>query len=188
MAAIPRRPRDPSLRSANSVQYRLWTLIPCSYTWRNSARRRIRSAGRKSAIDTHVRPLLARDCQALPPLGAAPLQNQSAILAAHPDEKSVRTLPAACIGLKRAFTFHRGASVEKRTLNVSEAVPSVSIAPGGSEECQSRPNVLESPSFTAVVSFRRAPCTFGLSPKFSTPVEKTVENRRDLVLFPAITS
>src|SRR4026208_463104 len=44
------------------------------------------------------------------------------------------------------------------------------------EGCQSGRSVLESASFqphpAAAIS-----CTFGLSPKFSTPVEKTVENR-----------
>src|ERR1700747_2385797 len=41
--------------------------------------------------------------------------------------------------------------------------------------------VLQSASFDRTVRKRPAefPCAFGLSPKFSTPVEKTVEKRRE---------
>lgn len=56
-----------------------------------------------------------------------------------------------------------------RTFNVSERVPRVSIG----LDC-----VLESASFTGRQFLTSAiQCAFGLFPKFSTPVEKPVENR-----------
>ena len=51
-------------------------------------------------------PLLAGDRQSFPALRAAPFQDESSILRAHADEKSVRPFPVARVGLKRAFTFH----------------------------------------------------------------------------------
>src|SRR3954470_2094576 len=48
------------------------------------------------------------------------------------------------------------------------------------EKCQSKPNVLQSASFSRPrphVQGAANPCSFGLSPEFSTPVEKPVENR-----------
>src|SRR3954465_9625176 len=45
------------------------------------------------------------------------------------------------------------------------------------KECQCFRIVLESASFSRPVPAVVIPCAFGLSPKFSTPVEKTVENR-----------
>ena len=54
----------------------------------------------------HVPPLLAGDGQPFTAFRATPLQNQPALLGAHTDEKSMRTLAAARVRLKRAFTFH----------------------------------------------------------------------------------
>jgi hypothetical protein len=53
----------------------------------------------------------------------------------------------------------------KRTVNVSDSLEGVSIR----QECGTVGGFLD-PTFDAVI-----PCTFGLSPKFSTPVEKAVE-------------
>src|SRR5256885_15543559 len=49
----------------------------------------------------------------------------------------------------------------------------------GFEQCQSEPSVLQSASFqSGGPGLKTAvnPCSFGLSPEFSTPVEKPVEN------------
>src|SRR6478736_2686876 len=43
--------------------------------------------------------------------------------------------------------------------------------------CQSFRIMLESASFSELIPAVLIPCAFGLSPKFSTPVEKSVENR-----------
>src|SRR5881628_688894 len=79
----------------------------------------------------------------------------------------MRPFPVTRVWLKRALSFHGHPSSEKRTANVSERIPIVSI---NLEVCYSR-----RPS--SAVSGPDIPCVFGLSPKFSTPVEKTVENR-----------
>jgi hypothetical protein len=72
------------------------------------------------------------------------------------------------IGLKSPNSLsHDIPSVLRRTVNVSEGVEGVSI----SMECV-RVGVLLWPVPAVLI-----PCAFGLSPKFSTPVEKTVENR-----------
>ena len=59
----------------------------------------------------------------------------------------------------------------------------------GFEECQSARSVLQSAAFFSHPA-AAIPCTFGLSPKFSTPVEKTVENRgswkRELIWKPPL--
>ena len=79
----------------------------------------------------------------------------------------------ALVRLKRALALHDSLRItfssDDRTANVSERVPKVSM--------RSR-FVLESASFASAVTADSAPspCAFGLFPKFSTPVEKTVEN------------
>src|SRR6476646_2400826 len=47
----------------------------------------------------------------------------------------------------------------------------------GFKGCQSFRIMLESASFSELIPAVLITCAFGLSPKFSTPVEKTVENR-----------
>jgi hypothetical protein len=54
----------------------------------------------------HIRPLVAGDGQPFAAFRTAAFQNQPPVLRAHADEKSVRTLAAARVRLKRAFTFH----------------------------------------------------------------------------------
>ena len=72
------------------------------------------------------------------------------------------------IGLKSPNSLsHDIPSVLRRTVNVSERVLRVSIK---RQVCYSRRPFSKHSS--AVI-----PCTFGLFPEFSTPVEKTVENR-----------
>ena len=74
------------------------------------------------------------------------------------------------VGLKRSNSLsHDIPSVLRRTVNVSERIERVSII----VECVRVSVLLQ--SIPAVV----IPCAFGLSPKFSTPVEKTVENRQE---------
>ena len=76
------------------------------------------------------------------------------------------------IGLKSPNSLsHDIPSVLRRTVNVSERIQGVSI----SEECV-RVCVLQRSTPAVVI-----PCAFGLSPKFSTPVEKTVENRPESI-------
>ena len=71
------------------------------------------------------------------------------------------------VGLKSPNSLsHDIPSVLRRTVNGSERLQGVSI----SEECVTV-GVLLWPVPAVVI-----PCAFGLSPKFSTPVEKTVEN------------
>jgi hypothetical protein len=77
------------------------------------------------------------------------------------------------IGLKSPNSLsHDIPSVLRRTVNVSERIQGVSI----SEECV-RVCVLQRSTPAVVI-----PCAFGLSPKFSTPVEKTVENRPESIV------
>ena len=126
--------------------------------------------------------LFAADRQALPALGAAALQDESPVFRAHANQKSMCTAAAAFIRLESPLPFHRllrecevGVAVlrlsanEERTFNGIGRFLTVSIA---------RAFVLQSPvlrrAFTSLFSPRSA-CRFGLSPKFSTPVEKTVE-------------
>ena len=79
----------------------------------------------------------------------------------------MRLGPMTRIGLKSPNSLsHDIPSVLRRTVNVSERVQGVSI----SEECVTV-GLLLRPSPAVVI-----PCAFGLSPEFSTPVEKTVEN------------
>jgi hypothetical protein len=109
--------------------------------------------------------LFAADRKAFTPLGAAALQHQAAILGAHPYEKPMGFLTVASIRLERALALHEVPSV-KRTFNVSEGVPKVSTLMGCATVCV----LLENDS-----NHLSSSCVFGLLPKFSTPVEKTVE-------------
>jgi hypothetical protein len=75
------------------------------------------------------------------------------------------------IGLKSSNSLsHDIPSVLRRTVNVSEPIRGVSISEEEGE-CVTVGGLLK--PLPAVL----IPCAFGLSPKFSTPVEKTVENR-----------
>jgi len=111
--------------------------------------------------------LLAADRKTLAPLGTAAFQHQAPILRAHANEKPMRLGTMTRIGLKSPNSLsHDIPSVLRRTVNVSERVRGVSITL----------TVLQSASSSRIQPVVN-PCPFGLSPKFSTPVEKTVENR-----------
>jgi hypothetical protein len=113
------------------------------------------------------RPLLffAADRQALATLGAAALQDETPVLGGHPHEKTVRACAVARIWLKRSLTLHADPFDEERTANDSGRFRRVSTR----VVCV-RVSVLHETSRP-----RKIRCAFGLSPKFSTPVEKTVE-------------
>ena len=171
-----------------------------------AGRRLVRSGGHgfPSRRAAGHRPLLAADRQALASFGPATFQHQSSVLRAHSHQKSVRLSAPSRVRLKRtlslthgiprrtnakirfgyylvcstrpsgrqarrrrkcAWMFHRSRA---RTVNGSEAVPKVSIS---AALCYSR----RPSQFLCPQSFA---CVFGLFPKFSTPVEKTVENRQ----------
>jgi hypothetical protein len=120
--------------------------------------------------------LFAADGQPLAPLGPAALQYQAAVLGAHTDEKPVRRLAVAVIGLKCTLPLHSVLRTSKRTFNTSEGVRRVS---NGMALCYSlRPSRHHTGSHPRLMQF-------GLSTEFSTPVEKTVENpRKSAVLVP----
>jgi len=117
--------------------------------------------------------LVAGDSQPFPAFRTAPFQYEPSFLGAHADEKSMRSPTAARIGLKRAFTFHGESWDLKRTVNVSEGIPRVSIERRCVTVCV----------LPTAFGLGPAKCVFGLSPKFSTPVEKTVENRQELTIY-----
>ena len=143
----------------------------------NSARRRMcslrRGTGRRPALV-----LFAADRQALAALGAAALQHQTAVLGAHPHQEPVRP---RCGGACSAETcacpscYRHPLRDCKRTVNVSERA-SESV---NAEWLCVRVGVLRD-SRTRLPA--RLHAAFGLSPKFSTPVEKTVENPESAVL------
>jgi hypothetical protein len=117
--------------------------------------------------------LFAADSQPLSPLRAAALQDKATILAAHADKKPVRPRSMTRVGLKRALPLHSVLRKSKRTFNRSEGVRGVS---NRMALCYSR---RPSRAWRGASRYSpRGPCRFGLSPEFSTPVEKTVENPR----------
>jgi hypothetical protein len=75
-----------------------------------------------------IRLLFAGDRQPFSSFRSAALQNEPAILGAHPHQKTMRAFPAARIRLKRTLAFHNRILTLKGTLNVSEAIRRVSIA------------------------------------------------------------
>ena len=75
---------------------------------RSQASSRRKSAGHVREPSSVPRPgfrdaTRLRNCQTLAAFGAAPLENDPAVLGPHPHEKSVRSAAAAAIGLKRAL-------------------------------------------------------------------------------------
>ena len=108
-----------------------------------------------------LNPSPARHGEPFPALRAAPLEHEPAILGAHADEKTMRPLPPARIWLERAFTFH-GASLDwKRTVNVSERIPGVSIEPRCATVCVLSWTVLAGTSFMSVRSLPKVFHTCG---------------------------
>ena len=115
--------------------------------------------------------LFAAHRQPFTAFGAPALEHQPAVFRTHTNQKAVCPPAMPRIRLKRALPLHDVPSERDRTANVSEGVPRVSI------QCDCvRVDVLSE----ALVRPARS-CVFGLSPKFSTPVEKTVENRAALL-------
>ena len=112
-----------------------------------------------------LRLFFAADRQALAALRAAALQDETPVLGGHPHEKTVRARAVARIWLKRSLTLHADPFDEERTANVSGRFRGVSTR----VVCV-RVSVLHETSRP-----RKIRCAFGLFPKFSTPVEKTVE-------------
>src|SRR5437867_6394903 len=146
--------------------------MPCSYTCWKSARRRIRSFWR-NLIHAERRALFAADCETLAALGASPLQHEPAVFRAHSDQKSVCPLAPAGVRLKCALTLH-----EPSFRGRNEP----SMLSNGFEQCQCDDRLCYSRRPSKERSdgnARPSPWAFGLSPKFSTPVEKTVEKRRE---------
>ena len=114
--------------------------------------------------------LLATHSEPFAALRAAPFEHQPAVLGAHPHEKSVRLLAVTRVGLKRAHSL--GHDIPSREIEPSMLANGFGECQStGAQECATV-GVLLWPVPAAV-----DPCSFGLSPKFSTPVEKTVENR-----------
>jgi hypothetical protein len=116
--------------------------------------------------------LFAADSETLPALGASPLQHEPAVFRAHPDQKSVRPLAPASVRLECALALH-----EPSFRGRNEP----SMLSNGFDQCQWNDGLCYSrrPSREPSGNTRPTPCAFGLSPKFSTPVEKTVEKRRE---------
>jgi hypothetical protein len=73
------------------------------------------------------------------------------------------------IGLKRSLSFH---------VTLPKRVEPAMLA-NAFQECQSIAEMCYSRRPFLPVLAGIFPCGFGLFPKFSTPVEKTVENRQD---------
>jgi hypothetical protein len=113
--------------------------------------------------------LLAADCQAFAAFRAAAFQHQPPVFRAHPHQEPVCFGAMAIIWLKRALTLHWSPLKVEPTMLAK-----------GFKECQSGWFVLQSASFKPNSRSASNTCVFGLSPKFSTPVEKTVENRGKL--------
>ena len=106
------------------------------------------------------------DRQALAALCAPPLEHQPAVFRAHAHQKSVGFPATPGVGLERPLPLH---------------IPSLGNEPSMLAftfgRCQCRAVCVTVPSLHESKSPRQSPCTFGLSPEFSTPVEKTVEIR-----------
>ena len=137
--------------------------------------------------------LRSADSQAFSALGSPAFQDESAVFRAHANAKPVSLPPPSRVRLKCPLTFHplnpRSSPVRAlvrvnwrhtTTENVRNEPSMLANAFG---ECQRVWFVLQSALSFSSQTRRRLPvqnvpsrvCTFGLSPKFSTPVEKTVE-------------
>src|SRR5262245_11391650 len=129
-----------------------------------SARRLMRSCGRSRA-DTS----LVTNCKTLAALRASPFQHDTAVFRAHADQKAVRALPPARIGLKRSLPLHllpAGAFLK---------VIELTMLANAFQECQTRGECATVCVLSRELTGLFRPCAFGLFPKFSTPVEKAVE-------------
>ena len=108
--------------------------------------------------------LFRADGQTFPALRAPSLENESAVFRAHTLEEAVTTLPAQVVRLESALALHETLAMDEPTM-----------LRAFSKGVNARAFVLESRSFTERRTHAGTSCAFGLSPKFSTPVEKAVE-------------
>lgn len=106
--------------------------------------------------------LFVADRQALAALGATAFQHEAAIFCAHPHEKTMRARAAPRVGLERPFPLHVTPSESDETPIISDVFEGCQCA----GECAT----------LATLSPSQNSCSFGLDPKFSTTVEKAVEN------------
>ena len=83
-------------------------------------------------------PLLAAYGQALPPLGAAPLQHETPVFCAHSHEKPMRPFTMTRVGLKSTDPFGH---------DIPSTRNEPSMLTSAFEECQSALSVLQSASF-----------------------------------------
>jgi hypothetical protein len=109
-------------------------------------------------------PLFAADRQTFAALRAAALEHEAAVLGAHPHQEPVSLFPAPGIRLKCALTLHKS-PYENEPPMLANAFGRCQCTGVCATVCD-----LHGGGMTP-----QAACAFGLSPKFSTPVEKTVE-------------
>ena len=148
--------------------------------------------------------LLAADRQTLASFGPAAFQHETSVLRAHSHQKSVRLSAPSRVRLKRALSLAHGiprrTNTKTRLANdlvcstdrradrpaagadahgcSTAAALELSMVAKRFQGCQSAwlcVTVAVLQQFLCPQSFA---CVFGLFPKFSTPVEKTVENRQ----------
>jgi hypothetical protein len=131
------------------------------------------------ADSVKVRLTLVGYCQPMPALCATPFENNAPVLGGHSDPESVGLLAPPIVGLEGTLAFHAGSyrllrssrAVWRGTVNTSRGSTRVST-----NELIGALLVLQSPA-SPHDRIRREVPRFGLFPKISTPVEKTVENR-----------
>ena len=130
------------------------------------------------------RALLVTHSEPLPALRPAALEHQTPVLGAHAHEKAVRPFAAPRVGLKRALALRH---------EIPSLYPTLSVLPVNHVPRESNRQCYRTLSkgvnegrfcakfftFSAIHSSRSNSCVFGLPPKFSTPVEKTVGKPAD---------
>jgi hypothetical protein len=180
VAATPSREAVPPFGAMKTIMRRPWTRLPTSYARSNSGRRRTRSLRLSLSVIVgvpHALPLVGNR-QALPALGPAPLEHDPSVLGRHADQESVRLFSAPSIRLVGALPFGH-------MFRRAEISPQQRSGGGGGNFNTSRRSLAVSKkrgATTRVLQFAivfgrwRVPA-FGFSPKISTPVENTVENR-----------
>jgi hypothetical protein len=113
--------------------------------------------------------LLAADSQAFTPFRTPPLQHKAAVFGTHSYEKPMSFLAAASIGLKCPLSLH----CESFCSNIKPSMVANAFL-----RCQLVRLCVTVGGFRESSPRRSRACAFGCSPKFSTPVEKTVEIRQ----------
>jgi hypothetical protein len=129
--------------------------------------------------------LSGADGQPFPPFGAPSLEHVTAVFCAHPNQKAVGFPAASRVRLERPFPLHIPSffGTNRQCYSSFESRIVCSESARLLLAHYSRLTAQNDGFCATVASFRPAAappqgsCTFGLSPKFSTPVEKTVEIR-----------